>query len=87
MNRNDFRQLADDHLRHAKALLDAELYSGAYYICGIRGRVRIEGLHLQSKRISSISMRTRKLPAEPGPTNLPISSMYRGSRKSSRRRV
>ena len=34
MNRNDFQQLAEDHLRHAKALLDAELYSGAYYICG-----------------------------------------------------
>jgi hypothetical protein len=48
MNRNDFQQLADDHLRHAKALLDAELYSGAYYIYGIRGPVRIEGLHLQS---------------------------------------
>ncbi|HWY48146.1 MAG TPA: hypothetical protein VNX70_12225 [Bryobacteraceae bacterium] len=34
MNRNDFQQLAENHLRHAKALLDAELYSGAYYICG-----------------------------------------------------
>ena len=34
MNRNDFQQLAEDHLRHAKALLDAGLYSGAYYICG-----------------------------------------------------
>jgi HEPN domain-containing protein len=34
MNRNDFQQLAEDHLRHAKALLDAEFYSGAYYICG-----------------------------------------------------
>jgi hypothetical protein len=34
MNRNDFQQLTEDHLRHAKALLDAELYSGAYYICG-----------------------------------------------------
>ena len=34
MNRSDFQQLAEDHLRHAKALLDAQLYSGAYYICG-----------------------------------------------------
>jgi len=34
MTRNDFQLLAEDHLRHAKALLDAELYSGAYYICG-----------------------------------------------------
>jgi len=34
MNRGDFQQLAEEHLRHAKALLDAELYSGAYYMCG-----------------------------------------------------
>lgn len=34
MNRSDFQQLAEDHLRHAKALLDAGLYSGAYYMCG-----------------------------------------------------
>ena len=34
MNRSDFQELAEDHLRHAKALLDAGLYSGAYYMCG-----------------------------------------------------
>lgn len=34
MNRSDFQQLADLHLEHAKALLDAQLYSGAYYVCG-----------------------------------------------------
>jgi hypothetical protein len=34
LNRGDFQELAEDHLRHAKALLDAELYSGAYYMCG-----------------------------------------------------
>jgi len=34
MNRGDFQQLAEEHLRHAKALLDAGLYSGAYYMCG-----------------------------------------------------
>jgi len=34
MNRSDFQQLAEDHLRHGKALLDAGLYSGAYYMCG-----------------------------------------------------
>jgi HEPN domain-containing protein len=34
VNRSDFQQLAEDHLRHAKALLDAQLYSGAYYMCG-----------------------------------------------------
>ncbi len=34
MNRGDFQQLAEEHLRHAKALLDARLYSGAYYMCG-----------------------------------------------------
>jgi HEPN domain-containing protein len=34
VNRSDFQQLAEDHLRHARALLDARLYSGAYYICG-----------------------------------------------------
>jgi hypothetical protein len=34
LNRSDFQQLAEDHLRHAKALLDAQLYSGAYYMCG-----------------------------------------------------
>jgi hypothetical protein len=31
MNRSE---LAEGHLRHAKALMDAQLYSGAYYICG-----------------------------------------------------
>lgn len=34
MNRDDFQQLAEEHLRNAKALLDAGLYSGAYYMCG-----------------------------------------------------
>jgi hypothetical protein len=34
VNRNDFQELAELHLQHAKALLDAQLYSGAYYICG-----------------------------------------------------
>lgn len=34
MNRSDFQQLADLHLQHAKALLDARLHSGAYYISG-----------------------------------------------------
>lgn len=34
MNRNDFQSLAELHLRHAKSLLDAGLYSGAYYMCG-----------------------------------------------------
>jgi HEPN domain-containing protein len=34
MNRSDFQQLAELHLQHARALLDAGLYSGAYYMCG-----------------------------------------------------
>ena len=34
MNRDDFQQLSDLHLQHAKALLDVGLYSGAYYVCG-----------------------------------------------------
>jgi HEPN domain-containing protein len=34
MNRSDFQELAELHLRHAHALLDAQLYSGAYYMCG-----------------------------------------------------
>jgi hypothetical protein len=34
VNRSDFQELAELHLRHAKALLDAKLYSGAYYMCG-----------------------------------------------------
>lgn len=34
MNRSDFQELAELHLQHAKALLDAGLYSGAYYMCG-----------------------------------------------------
>lgn len=34
MNRSDFQELAELHLQHAKALLDAQLYSGAYYMCG-----------------------------------------------------
>lgn len=34
MNRSDFQQLTELHLQHAKALLDAQLYSGAYYMCG-----------------------------------------------------
>jgi len=34
VNRSDFQKLAELHLQHAKALLNAELYSGAYYMCG-----------------------------------------------------
>jgi HEPN domain-containing protein len=34
VNRNDFQELAELHLKHARALLDAGLYSGAYYMCG-----------------------------------------------------
>lgn len=34
MNRDNFQRLAEEHLRNAKALLDAGLYSGAYYMCG-----------------------------------------------------
>ena len=34
MNRSDFQDLSELHLQHAKALLDAELYSGVYYMCG-----------------------------------------------------
>jgi HEPN domain-containing protein len=34
VNRNDFQELAELHLQHAKALLDVQLYSGAYYMCG-----------------------------------------------------
>lgn len=34
VNRDDFQQLAEEHLRNAKALLEAGLYSGAYYMCG-----------------------------------------------------
>jgi hypothetical protein len=34
LNRVEFQQLSELHLQHAKALLDAQLYSGAYYICG-----------------------------------------------------
>jgi hypothetical protein len=34
VNRSDFQELAELHLQHAKALLDAQLYSGAYYMCG-----------------------------------------------------
>jgi hypothetical protein len=34
MNRDDFQQLADLHLLHAQALMEARLYSGAYYLCG-----------------------------------------------------
>jgi hypothetical protein len=34
VNRSDFQQLAEDYLRHAQALLDAGLYSGAHYMCG-----------------------------------------------------
>ena len=34
MNRSDFQELAELHLQHARALLDAKLYSGAYYMCG-----------------------------------------------------
>jgi hypothetical protein len=32
VNRSDFQELAELHLQHAKALLDAQVYSGAYYI-------------------------------------------------------
>jgi hypothetical protein len=34
LNRSDFQELAELHLEHATALLDAQLYSGAYYMCG-----------------------------------------------------
>jgi HEPN domain-containing protein len=34
VNKSDFQELAELHLQHAKALLDAHLYSGAYYMCG-----------------------------------------------------
>jgi HEPN domain-containing protein len=34
VNKSDFEELAELHLQHAKALLDAQLYSGAYYMCG-----------------------------------------------------
>jgi HEPN domain-containing protein len=34
MNRDDFRRLSEVHLEHAQVLLNAGLYSGAYYICG-----------------------------------------------------
>jgi HEPN domain-containing protein len=34
VNRADFQELAELHLQHARALLDAKLYSGAYYMCG-----------------------------------------------------
>jgi hypothetical protein len=34
LNRVEFQQLSELHLQHAKALLDAKLYSGAYYMCG-----------------------------------------------------
>src|SRR5271166_6550741 len=34
MNRADFRDLANLHLRHAEALLSAQLFAGAYYISG-----------------------------------------------------
>jgi hypothetical protein len=34
VNRSDFQELSELHLQHAKALLDAQLYSGAYYMCG-----------------------------------------------------
>jgi HEPN domain len=34
MNRSDFQELSELHLQHAKVLLDAKLYSGAYYMCG-----------------------------------------------------
>jgi hypothetical protein len=34
VNRSDFQELAELHLQHAKALLDAQLYSGSYYMCG-----------------------------------------------------
>jgi len=34
VNRRDFPELSELNLQHAKALLDARLYSGAYYMCG-----------------------------------------------------
>ena len=34
MNRNDFRRLARIHIKEARALLDAQCYDGAYYLCG-----------------------------------------------------
>ena len=34
MNRSDFQELAELHLQHARALLDAQLHSGAYYMSG-----------------------------------------------------
>ena len=34
MNRADLQQLADDRIRDAKSLLDAERWSGAYYVSG-----------------------------------------------------
>jgi len=34
VNRSDFQELAELHLQHARALLDARLYSGAFYMCG-----------------------------------------------------
>jgi len=34
LNKSDFQELAELHLWHAKALLDAQLYAGAYYMCG-----------------------------------------------------
>jgi hypothetical protein len=34
VNRSDFQELAELHLQHARALLDAQRYSGEYYMCG-----------------------------------------------------
>jgi|SRR3972149_11195590 len=34
MNRTDFQKLAEIRLQEAKALLDAEKFDGAYYLCG-----------------------------------------------------
>jgi hypothetical protein len=34
VNRSDFQELVELHLQHTQALLDAKLYSGAYYMCG-----------------------------------------------------
>jgi HEPN domain-containing protein len=34
MHRGDFQELAELHLQHAKALMVAGLYAGAYYMCG-----------------------------------------------------
>jgi hypothetical protein len=34
MNRSDLRRLARTRLREARALLEARLFSGAYYLCG-----------------------------------------------------